>query len=170
MKAINMLRTSTVLVGLGLAAFLAAPCQAQQEVAPDIYEAGAVQSAQLQQAPARQHKAQAQEFRGKFTLLHQVQCAGKVLAPGNYSLSLDSKGSDRRITLRGKSGMMRIRPQAVREHAAMDQSTLLVWRTGELRRLNAIYLEQLGLVLYLEPEATQDMARNPEGAERVPIS
>jgi hypothetical protein len=170
MKAINMVRASTVLVGLGLTAFLAAPCRAQQEVAPDIYEAGPVQPAQLQQALARQHKAQAQEFRGNFTLLHQVQCAGKVLAPGNYSLSLDSKGSNRRITLRGKSAVMKIRPRAVAEHAAVDQSTLLLRRTGELRRLNAIYLEQLGLVLYLEPDVTQDMARNPEGAERVPIS
>ena len=160
MKAINMLRTSTVLVGLGLTAFLAGPCQAQQEVAPDFYEVNAVQPAQPQAA----------EFRGNFTLLHKVQCAGKVLAPGNYSLSLDSKGSDRRITLRGKNGMMKIRPRAVAEHTAVDQSTLLLRRTGELRRLNAIYLEELGLVLYLEPEATQDMARNPEGAERVPIS
>ena len=170
MKAVKIMRIPTVLVGLGLTAFLAVPSRAQQEVAPDIYEASAVQSVpQPQNVVLRQDK-QAADFQGNFTLAHRVECAGKILAPGTYSLSLHSAGPNRLITLRGKSRMMTLSARAVSRHATARQSMLLVRRDAELPRLKAIYLEKLGLLLYLEPDAKLDIARNPDEMERVPIS
>ncbi len=64
---------------------------------------------------------------------------------------------------------MRIRPRAVSEHTTAGQSMLLVLQTRELRALKAIYLEELRLVLYLEPDGKQHLARNPDQTERVPV-
>ena len=171
MKAMNIVRASTVLVGLGLMAFLATPCQAQSEVAPDIYYPNGIVGVtpQPQKILPRQDKKQAADFQGRFTLPYELQCAGRVLASGDYSLSLHSVGANRMVTVRGKGGIMRIRPRVVSEHTTAGQSMLLVLQTRELRVLKAIYLEELRLVLYFEPDGKQQLASKPDYTERVPV-
>lgn len=171
MKAINIVRASAVLVGLGLSAFLAASCQAQQEVAPDIYDSNGLvgMTPQIQKVLPDQEKHQAVDFQAKFTLPYELQCAGRVLAPGEYSLFLNSVGPNRIVTVRGKDGMiLRIRPRAS-EHASAGQSMLLVRRAGKLRALKAIYLDELRLALYLEPGGKLHLAPNLEQGERIPV-
>jgi hypothetical protein len=165
-------RASTVLVGLGLMAFLATPCQAQSEVAPDIYDANGIVGVtpQPQKVLPRQDKQQAADFQGRFTLPYELQCAGRVLAPGDYSLFFHSVGANRMVTVRGKGAIMKIRPPVVSERATTGQSMLLVLQTRELRALRAIYLAELRLVLYLEPDGKQHLARNPGHTKARPSS
>jgi hypothetical protein len=48
--------------------------------------------------------AAAEEARGSFTLSHEVRCQNVVLRPGDYTFSVDTKGSFEFVTLRGSNG------------------------------------------------------------------
>lgn len=48
--------------------------------------------------------AAAEEARGSFTLSHEVRCQNVVLRPGDYTFTVDTKGSFEFITLRGSNG------------------------------------------------------------------
>ena len=48
--------------------------------------------------------AAAEEARGSFTLSHQVRCQNVVLRAGDYTFTVDTKGSFEFVTLRGSNG------------------------------------------------------------------
>jgi hypothetical protein len=48
--------------------------------------------------------ATAEEAHGSFTLSHEVRCQNIVLRPGDYTFSVDTKGSFDFVTLRGLNG------------------------------------------------------------------
>ncbi len=48
--------------------------------------------------------AAAEEARGSFTLSHEVRCQNVVLRPGEYTFTVDTKGSFEFVTLRGSNG------------------------------------------------------------------
>jgi hypothetical protein len=48
--------------------------------------------------------AAAEEARGTFTLSHEVRCQNVVLRPGDYTFTVDTKGSFEFVTLRGSNG------------------------------------------------------------------
>lgn len=48
--------------------------------------------------------AAAEEAHGSFTLSHEVRCQNVVLRPGDYTFSVDTKGSFEFVTLRGSNG------------------------------------------------------------------
>jgi hypothetical protein len=48
--------------------------------------------------------AAAEEARGSFTLSHEVRCQNVVLRPGDYTFTVDTKGSFEFVTLRGSNG------------------------------------------------------------------
>ena len=48
--------------------------------------------------------AAAEEVRGDFTLSHEVHWQNRVLAPGDYSFSLNMTGPRALLTLRGRNG------------------------------------------------------------------
>jgi hypothetical protein len=48
--------------------------------------------------------ATAEEARGSFTLTREVRCQNVVLRPGDYTFSVDTKGSFEFVTLRGSNG------------------------------------------------------------------
>ncbi|HSZ00390.1 MAG TPA: hypothetical protein VK788_12895 [Terriglobales bacterium] len=48
--------------------------------------------------------ATAEEARGSFTLTHEVRCQNVILRPGEYTFTVDTKGSFEFVTLRGSNG------------------------------------------------------------------
>jgi hypothetical protein len=171
MNAMTAVRISTAFLGLVLASFLAAPCYAQAEVAPDFYDA--VSPAAIAQAPqpvaASQQQADKQ-FRGTFTLPYDIQCSGKTLPAGQYSVALDSGTALRLVTLRHDGKTIKLRARVLSTYSARGQSALLVNRGEKGRTLEAIYLQNQNVVLYFRSEGMSYVAGNAMRAERVPIS
>ena len=81
-------------------------------------------------------------------------------------LSVKSQGTSRVVTLHGAGQNMTMRVHQVSPNRAASQSALLVRKSGEGRRLEAVYVEGLNATLYLNT--------NPDGSsarmERLPIS
>jgi hypothetical protein len=171
MNTMTAVRISTAVLGLGLAPFMAAPCQAQTEVAPDFYEAAslAVVSPAPQQIAASRQQTDLQ-FHGSFTLPYNVECSGKTLPAGEYSVVLQPGPAQRFVTLLHNGKTIRLRARVRSEYSAPGESSLLVSRHERSRRLEAIYVQELNVILYFRPEGISYISGNAIRAERVPIS
>jgi len=171
MKTRTAVRISIALLVLGLACFLAAPCHAQAEVAPDSYDvaspAAIAQASQL--AAANQQQADLQ-FRGSFTLPYDVVCSGKTLPAGEYSVALGSGPALRLVTLRHDGKTINLRARVLSPYSAPGQSALLVSRGEQGRTLEAIYVQKQNVILFFRADGLRYVAVNAIRAERVPIS
>jgi hypothetical protein len=171
MKTRTAVRISIALLVLGLACFLAAPCHAQAEVAPDFYDvvspAAIAQASQL--AAANQQQADLQ-FRGSFTLPYDVVCSGKTLPAGEYSVALGSGPALRLVTLRHDGKTINLRARVLSPYSAPGQSALLVSRGEQGRTLEAIYVQKHNIILFFRADGLNYVAVNAIRAERVPIS
>jgi len=121
---------------------------------------GAVEAAQAQQPP---------RYERNFTLTVELHWAGTVLAPGNYSLTLDPASPHGVITLRGEGRAASILPRAIARHAGAGDTMLMVKRDGELRIVEALYLADLDLVLYYHGNGKQPNESDAQRIERIPI-
>jgi hypothetical protein len=164
-------RISTAFLGLVLASFLAVPCHAQAEVAPDFYDV--VSPAGIAQPPQPSAASQQQadlQFRGTFLLPYDIQCSGKTLPAGQYSLALDSGTALRLVTLQHNGKTIKLRARVLSTYSAPGQSALLVNRGEKGRSLEAIYLQKQNVILYFRTEGMSYVAGNAVRSERVPIS
>jgi len=165
MKATNMMKASMLTAALALACLLPATARAQAEVAPDNYDLEAPQSAPAAQPALATTKTQsAADFDGKFSLPYNVNCGGKALAPGAYSLTVKSAGSNRVVTIHRNGEDTNLVVRRVSQRPASSTSALLLRRAGPARTLEAVYVQQLNAVLYL------DATSNRGQIERLPIS
>jgi hypothetical protein len=166
MKATNVMKASMLTAALALACLLPATARAQAEVAPDNYDIAAPQTlvaAQPALATTKTHAAA--NFDGKFSLPYNVTCSGKALTAGAYSLSVKSEGSNRVVTIHRNGEDTNLVVRRVSQRSASSTSALLLRRAGPARTLEAVYVQQLNAVLYLDATAN---ARGP--IERLPIS
>lgn len=114
--------------------------------------------------------AQAQQlprYERNFTLPVEVRWGGTVVAPGNYTLTLDPAGPDGLIALHGEGRAAVIMPRAIARHAAGRENMLIVKREGEVRTVEALYLADLDLVLYYGRK--QHMEDDAQRIERIPV-
>jgi hypothetical protein len=122
-----------ILAGLsGLIAIGAPSARAQSEVDPDHFESPNVES--FERAKINTSRgAMAIRYDGKFTLPYTVQCSGKSLPPGRYSVSLHSDGKVGHATLKQRGRAIGI-PVVVQKQAhKYDINALIVELNGKTR-------------------------------------
>jgi hypothetical protein len=172
MKNLTAVRIFTGLfLFFGLASLLAVPCHAQAEVAPDFYDVVSPAAVAQSIQPVANIQQQADpQFHGSFTLAHVVECSGKTLPAGKYSVALQSGETERFVTLRHNGKSIKLEARVLSPYSAPGQSALLVSRGERSRTLEAIYVQKLNVILYFRPDGMNYVAVNPMRAERVPIS
>lgn len=123
-------RIAMYIIGVTVLMMLAGSSKAfaQFEIDPDHYETPA--------EVANTH------YEGKFTLPYTVQCHGRSLPPGKYSVSLDSDGKTGRVTLLRKGQSVKIQGIAQRENRP-SRSAIVVEQSGGTPRLSMIHAAQL---------------------------
>lgn len=194
MKVTTLMKATAFIAALGLACLLPATAHAQAEISPDFYqlmntdtvamqpvelattagqaeispdfyeltntETMAVQPVQLSATAAKD------DFHGMFSLPYDVKCSGKSLKSGKYLLSVKSDGRNRIVTIHRRGEVMKIRVREIPGNPAASRSALLVRNSGEGRILEAVYVQQLNALLYLDTNESAIHGR----MERLPIS
>jgi hypothetical protein len=151
MKVVSILGIFVGCVGLG--ALGAAPARAQAEVDPDHFELSNVKPNEEAKTNAT-GEATALRYDGKVTLPYTVQCSGKNLPPGKYSVSLHSEGKIVQATLKQKDQVIAVLATAYKQARKYESDALLVERKGKTRRLSAIQVAELNLVF--EPKLPKE--------------
>lgn len=172
MKAMNAVRSSVIFLGLGTAAlFLPATCHAQAEVAPDFYDvaATAVAASTAQPVAVNRGKPEAR-FEGTFKLAQAVECSGKTLPAGEYTVSLPKGDAFGPLTLRHNGRIIELEPRAISRSSVSGESALLVTRARGRSTLEAIYMRDRHLTVYFSTERLKLAASDSIRAQRVPIS
>jgi hypothetical protein len=113
----------------------ASQAHAQSEIDPDHFE---TTDTLTQAAPLH--------YVGKFILPYTVQCDGRRLPPGRYSISLDSDGRVARATLLRKGQAFKIQGIAQRQNHP-SRNALVVERNGGVPQLSVIHASQMELKL-----------------------
>jgi hypothetical protein len=167
MRITTFVKGSLLTAALGLACLLPATTHAQAEVAPDYYElAGTELSGAGQPTLAASVSTKSVDFQGRFALPYEVRCKGQNLKSGQYSLSVKSEGTSRVVTIARDGQAMNIRAQELTGNPAASRSALLVRKSHSGRLLEAVYVRQLNVLLYLDSSAAPASGR----MERLPIS
>lgn len=167
MKMTTVVKISLYAAALGLACLLPVTARAQSDVMPDSFpfsadEATAAPVVQIAQIDDVNQTTVA--FEGTVSLPYNLKCAGKNLKAGQYLLSVKSEGTSRVVRIHGSGEDMNIRVREVPMRQTASQSALLVRKSNQGRRLEAVYVEGLNAMLYLNASASH------AGMERLPIS
>ena len=166
MRIATVVRGSMLLAVLGFACLLPARVYAQVDAQPDpdLYE-GPSAAAMAAHTAATAHAKEAKaDFAGKFSLPYNVECGGKNLRAGQYSISVKSEGTNRVLNIHNSAANLNIPVRVVPASQGASRSAALVRTSGEGRKLEAVYVEGLNATLHLE-------ANTGYGAmERLPIS
>jgi len=88
------------------------------------------------------------------------------LKSGKYLLSVKSEAKGRVVTIHRSGEEVSVRVREVPTNRAGSQSALMVRKSDEGRRLEAVYVEGLNAMLYLETDTMGSHSR----MERLPIS
>jgi hypothetical protein len=175
MKITSVVKVSLFAAALGFAALLPATVRAQSDVMPDSFAFSAEESSITQSADAKFAKA---DFEGKVSLPYDVKCEGKNLKAGQYSLSVRSEGISHLVILHGRGENVNLHvsetpanaPANVRanqpSNQATSQSALLVGKSSEGRKVEAVYVKELNRTLYLDTTSQGSHTH----IERLPIS
>jgi len=166
MKVTKIVKTSVFAAALGLACLLPVTTHAQAEVSPDMYELANTDVTLAQQARLASNNAKPADFQGRFALPYEVRCKGKNLKSGQYSLSVKSERTTRVVTIARNGETMDIRAQELAGNPAASPSSVLVRKSHEGRMLEAVYVRQLNLLLFLDGNA----AAQSGPMERLPIT
>lgn len=108
-------------------------------------------------------------YQGKFSLPFQALWGDTVLEPGEYSFTIDSVRSNS-LTLHRESGARSVMPRPISKRAPVGQSELIVREDGGKRRIEAIQVSELGLVLYYGQKGKEKVTGDTKRTEHVPIS
>jgi hypothetical protein len=161
------MKSSILAATLGLACLLPVTTHAQADVSPSFYEVVSPETiAAEHQLIAAANTAKPADFQGKFALPYEVRCKGKSLKSGQYSLSVKSEGTSRVVTIARGSETMNIRAQELTGNSKTSHSTVLVRKSHEGRMLEAVYVQQLNILLFLDGNAAAQSGQ----MERLPIT
>lgn len=168
MKMTTLLKASLFAATLGFISMMAPAARAQADAMPNPdefpFEAPDATTAQPVQIAAA--KVANADFEAKVSLPFNVKCGAKNLKPGRYVLSVKSQGTDQVLTLNGSGQNMTMRVHEVSAHRGTSQSALLVRKSSDGRRLEAVYVAGLNATLYLNTSSDVPHAR----MEKLPIS
>jgi hypothetical protein len=165
-KSGNFMRLLVVLAGF---ATLATPRgHAQSDMAPDQFDSPNTEPFPQPKTPRASAAVTGKvRFDGQVNLPYSVRCAGKMLPPGNYSLSVSSDGKTGRATLKQK-GQTFDMPGAVRLPAdSLARNTLLVECIGKAHRLSAIRAKEIELVFDSDAHVDHTSDGKPNRIEKL---
>lgn len=166
-----MTKGMLMLAGLALACFWPATAHAQAEVAPDIYALdNAAPIAQPQATQAANAQQAGAEFQGNISLPYQVQCSGKKLAAGQYTLAVKTEGQQKTVVLHKEGSDVKLAVRQIAPAPKKERSALLVQSAGETRMLEAVYVASLNAILYVDRDWKLSLLDRMQAAERLPIS
>ena len=166
-KMTMAVKGSIFAAALGVACLLPVTTHAQADVSPDNYElANTETTAATQQTQVASNTATPADFHGQFALPYEVRCKGKSLKSGQYSLSVKSEGTSRVVTIARNGETMNIRAQELAGNPGASHSTVLVRKSHEGRKLEAVYVRQLNVLLFLDGNAAAQSGQ----MERLPIT
>jgi len=157
---------SVVVCALAWTTLKSVPCQAQTEIDPDHFESQNVEPFS-QPAPTDAANQSAADFQGAFTLRFSVTYAGMILPPGQYFVSIHSRGNADVVTLTLEGNAARVQTVATSRSSADGPSAVILERTGRRRTLTAISLERPRIMFHLRAAPGRS---NSSGTELVPIS
>jgi hypothetical protein len=168
MKMTTLVKASIFAATLGFVSMLAPAARAQADAMPnaDEFPFEAPQATAVQPVHVASVKLVNADFQGKVSLPFDVQCGATNLKAGQYLLSVKSHGTTRVVTLLGTSQNMTMRVHQVSANRAATQSALLLRKSGEGRRLEAVYVEGLNATLYLNTNSDRTFLN----MEQLPIS
>ena len=164
MKMMTAMKASMITAALGLACLLPATARAQSDMSPDYFPFSAEEAAATAQ-PVRTELAKA-DFQGQVSLPYDVMCNGKNLKAGHYLLSVKSDGTNRVVTLKGGSEAVKINVRAVPANRTAIHSAVLVRKSADGRKLEAVYVENMNSTLYVKTSSAGIQA----SVEQLPIS
>jgi hypothetical protein len=172
MRRKTVVRAPLVVAWLSLACTFPARCQAQSEASPDVYDVASQEPepAPAAKATAARHPRGKSDFGGQFVLPYEVQCAGRKLAAGRYSLAVDGHGRTPTVSLTRAGETLLIPAKAVFPSSRRGGSAVVVWRAGSERKIEAVYVDKLRLVFYLDSERFFEMTGSNPDIDRLPIS
>ena len=152
----------------GLIALGAPPARAQFEIDPDHFAAPNMEP--FGKVKTDTSNVGAIRYDGKFRLAHTVECNGKSLRPGRYSVSLRYDGKVARATLNRDGRTIGIGGVAHRQAHRPGSDALIVELQGTTRRLSAIEVAKLDFVL--DPELQMKNSTHGERwrLERLPLT
>ena len=139
----------------------------QAEVDPDHYgtsEAVASQPTKTNTA----HRAAQVHYEGSFLLPHSLQCDGRHLAPGKYSLSLSSDGKTTQLMLNRQGQVVRVQGITQQRSRNHEQNSLIVKRSGMTNRLAMIHLADFDFFVGPPPKLEQT-SRVTGSIEKLPL-
>jgi len=160
---VKAVRVILILAGLAVVFLFESPrAFAQSEIDPDHFEG---QPSEQAKPPA----AKVTHYEGKFKLPYAVQCSGKKLPAGNYSLSLNSSGGIGRVTLKQKGQAIEVTGVLFKQAHNEGNNALFVESSGKTRRLSAIHVAELDLVFNANRPEEQTSAAKTIRVERLPL-
>jgi hypothetical protein len=166
MKLLSLIKICASL--LGLVVFGVLPARAQSEVDPDHFDSSTTKPFDKRQGDA-DPKVTPVQYNATFTLPYFVQCNGKSLPPGKYSLSLRHDGKQGKGTLHQKEQAIEIVGIVNRQTENHRNAAVIVEVSEKSRRLSAIQLTQVDLVLDSELQAKDSLESKPKQVDRLPL-
>jgi len=158
-------RIMTACAGLLLMGFATSLACAQAEIDPDHYDTPGLERVQPLAAKDATH------YDGHLRLPYSVQCKGNNLAPGRYSISLNSDGRTALLVMHRKGETVRIQGVAQRHTGNPGRDVLLVERNdGTPPMLLAIHSAQLDFVFDSAPGYKQMSSARTKSIEELPLA
>ncbi len=112
-------------------------------------------------------------FAGKFTLPYEVHWGNSVLPPGDYSLTIKSKGAPMIALVRSADGnaITYVMNGSV-DTDPKGQNALLIKERGGQRIVHSLALNDLGLVLIYEPSLAHErpVVQEARNIQAVPVT
>ena len=153
----------------GLIVLGAPPARAQSEIDPDHFEAPNTEPFATVKTNTSSDVGTIR-YDGEFRLAHTVQCNGKSLRPGRYSVSIRYDGKVARATLNQDGQAIGIGGVVHRHAHRQGNDALIVELQGTTRRLSAIQVAKLDFVLDREPQIKNSTHGEPGRLERLPLT
>lgn len=166
MKVVSMIG---ILAGLTACSALGGPsARAQSEIDPDHFESPNVEPLEKVKSKANS-EAMTIRYEGKFSLPYEVQCNGKRLPPGRYSVSIRSDGEVGQATLNQKDKTIGILGVVQKQAHKRGSDTLIVELQGKVRRLSAIQVAELDLIFDARSQIAYYSNSKRESTDRLPL-
>ena len=165
-----MTKAMLMLAGLALACFWPATTHVQAEVSPDIYAIDNAAPIPQPQMTLEANAQQAAEFQGNISLPYHVQCSGKKLAVGQYTVAVKTEGAKKTVVLHKDGSDVKLAVRQIAPASKADRSALLVQSAGQTRMLEAVYVASMNAILYLDHDWKLSLLDRMQSAERLPIS
>lgn len=169
MKVITFIRilvTLAILSAIGVSAAFA-----QSEIDPDHFDSPNTES--IPQPRTAESRVAATRYDGAFSLPYQVQCNGKRLAPGKYSVSVRFNGKVWQATLNQKGHTIEIAAvvaaEARKPHDQRDE-VVVVENDKKVRTLSVVRVSGFDFVFDAKPRRDPLQDNKPARTEKLPLA